>query len=213
MVPQPQPAHLTSATTTLATPVPPTQPKSPDMQAALLIAAIENFTVGLMIVARDNKILHCNKHAQTLLAEMSVQSATNLPQSLWQSCQSLLENHDTHAELFPDDTMVVLENEILTKHGTIYVRAQWFDWENDDYQSTDCFLITLENRQRSLIAMANQEAQRYGLTNRETDVWRLKRLEYSYKEIAKTLFISENTVKKHLKNVYAKKDRTPASAA
>ena len=88
------------------------------------------------------------------------------------------------------------------------MRAQWFDWDNSTYQASNCFLITLEDRQQSLEIIANQEAQRYGLTTRETDVWCLKRLGKSYKDIAKSLYISENTVKKHLKNIYSKKEQS-----
>ena len=54
---------------------------------------------------------------------------------------------------------------------------------------------------------ANQDAQRYGLTTRETEVWYLKRAGYGYREISKILFISENAVKKHLKNIYAKREK------
>ncbi|NEQ54048.1 MAG: helix-turn-helix transcriptional regulator, partial [Leptolyngbya sp. SIO3F4] len=99
-------------------------------------------------------------------------------------------------------------DEISTTQGNILIRVQWFDWKHTAYEANNCFLITLENRQQSLIAIANQEAQRYGLTTRETDVWCLKRMGQSYKEIAKSLFISENTVKKHLKNIYAKKEQS-----
>ena len=88
------------------------------------------------------------------------------------------------------------------------MRVQWFDWDNDACQVGNCFLITLEDRQQSLAVIANQEAQRYGLTTRETDVWCLKRKGSSYKEIAKALFISENTVKKHVKNIYSKREQS-----
>ncbi|MEM9807124.1 MAG: helix-turn-helix transcriptional regulator [Cyanobacteria bacterium P01_D01_bin.56] len=176
-------------------------------QAALLIAAIDNFTVGLIIVAADGAILHQNKHAQTLLADLGALTSKVLPQQLWYCCQSLMEHQDEQVNLFPQGCTVVLEDEILTKHSTIHARVQWFDWDNSAYQSSDCFLITLENRQQSLTAMASQEAQRYGLTSRETDVWQLKRMGNSYKEISQALFISENTVKKHLKNIYAKKEQ------
>ncbi len=181
---------------------------SHNMQAALLVAAIENFTFGLVIVSQDGTILHKNKRAKTLLKEMACPSSTNIPEVLWHPCQSLIENQDELSELLPADYTIVLEDEISTEHGTIHMRAQWFDWDNNAYQPSNCFLITLEDRQQSLSAIANQEAQRYSLTTRETDVWCLKRQGCSYKEIARALFISENTVKKHLKNIYSKKEQS-----
>lgn len=47
-------------------------------------------------------------------------------------------------------------------------------------------------------------AKKYNLTIREAQIWYLKCAEYPYKEIASTLKISINTVKKHLKNITIK---------
>ncbi|NEQ50076.1 MAG: LuxR family transcriptional regulator, partial [Leptolyngbya sp. SIO3F4] len=41
---------------------------------------------------------------------------------------------------------------------------------------------------------------------READVWILHRIGLSYQEIAARLYIALNTVKKHMKNVYAKQN-------
>lgn len=184
---------------------------SRDIQATLLLAAIESFTVGLIIVTQDGTILHKNKYAQTLLEEMPCPGTTLMPYSLWRSCSSLMENRNEHSEIFPASYNIVLEDEIATERGAIHMRVQWFNWDNSICQTHECFLITLEDRQQSLTVSANQEAQRYGLTSRETEVWCLRRMEHSYKEIADTLHISENTVKKHLKNIYAKKEQATSS--
>lgn len=48
------------------------------------------------------------------------------------------------------------------------------------------------------------EIERYSLTDREAEVWKLRQQGTSYKEISKQLFISVNTVKKHLKNIFTK---------
>lgn len=179
-----------------------------NMQAALLVAAIENSTFGLVIVSQNGTILHKNKRAQLILKQMKCPSSKTIPNLLWHPCKSLMENQDDASSPFPADYTVVLEDEIFTDHGVIYMRAQWFDWDDNSYQQSNCFLITLENRQQSLTVIASQEAQRYGLTTRETDVWCLKRMGSSYKEIAGELYISENTVKKHLKNIYVKKEQS-----
>ena len=44
------------------------------------------------------------------------------------------------------------------------------------------------------------------LTSREQEIWSLRRSNYSYKEIAAELHITLNTVKKHLKNIYSKRE-------
>ena len=179
-----------------------------NMQAALLVAAIENSTFGLVIVSQNGTILHKNKRAQSLLKELSCTSGQLIPDALWRPCQSLIGTQDESTAPFPADYTIVLEDEISTKRGTIHMRAQWFDWDDNTHHASNCFLITLEDRQQSLTIIANQEAQRYGLTVRETDVWHLKRMGNTYKDIAKALYISENTVKKHLKNIYSKKQQS-----
>lgn len=179
-----------------------------DMQATLLLAAIESFTVGLVIVAQNGTILHKNSRAQKLLGHLSYSTCNLIPDRIWRACKNLIEFDDEPNGLLPLDHKIVLEDEISTSQGTILIKAQRFNWEYQTHKSNNCFLITLENREQSLITVAKQEAQRYGLTTRETDVWCLKRMDKSYKEIAQTLYISENTVKKHLKNIYAKKEQS-----
>jgi DNA-binding CsgD family transcriptional regulator len=50
------------------------------------------------------------------------------------------------------------------------------------------------------------EVDKYGLTPREAEVWLLRRAKYALKEIATELSISLNTVKKHIKNIHAKRE-------
>ena len=179
-----------------------------DMQATLLLAAIESFTVGLVIVAQNGTILHTNSRAQTLLEKLSYSASNLIPDRVWRACKNLVDCHGEPNDVPPLEHKIVLEDEILTSHGTILVKAQLFNWEYRSHGGNNCFLITLEDRDQSLVTVAKQEAHRYRLTTRETDVWCLKRMDKSYKEIAETLFISENTVKKHLKNIYAKKEQS-----
>ncbi|NEP18516.1 MAG: helix-turn-helix transcriptional regulator [Leptolyngbya sp. SIO4C1] len=173
-----------------------------EFQSALLFAAIENFADGLVIVNRAGSILHQNRCASQLLKAIDAQRKQTraLPPKIWQVCQSLLN----HSDLYALEANIILEDEIqLDTQGTVRLRVQWF---NSDSIERDCLLVTLENRARSAESYAITDAQRYGLTPREAEVWQLKRADYSYKAIAAELYISENTVKKHLKSVYAKRD-------
>lgn len=182
-----------------------------DVQKSLLFAAIENFADGLVIVAKTGEILHRNRCAHRLLKLMEQprqtihQTIKALPGRIWQTCQTLMYAD----EPVTDAVKVVLEDEIRVpsteqsaSEGRIRVRVQWFNAE-----AQDCFLVMLEDCVRSAECSAQNEAYRYQLTPREAEVWQLKRSDYTYKEIAQQLYISENTVKKHLKNVYAKRDQ------
>ncbi len=65
--------------------------------------------------------------------------------------------------------------------------------------------MVIEDRNRSDQALATLEMLRYGLTPREREVWMLRRSGRSYQEIADALYISVDTVKRHLKNINTKR--------
>ncbi|MBC7972702.1 MAG: response regulator transcription factor [Verrucomicrobia bacterium] len=92
---------------------------------------------------------------------------------------------------------------------TIRISARWLELA---VQTTDLekqrqpyILVLIENCHDLLYEELRIERKKYDLTEREAEVWMLLRQEYSYQEIAKMLQISLNTVKTHIKNVYAKK--------
>ena len=65
-------------------------------------------------------------------------------------------------------------------------------------------MLILEDRQQAHRRRAMADGKRYGLTPREVDVWELRLHNLSYGEISNTLYITENTVKKHVKSILAK---------
>jgi DNA-binding CsgD family transcriptional regulator len=65
--------------------------------------------------------------------------------------------------------------------------------------------VFLENCDEVLRADLRVQRKKYDLTERESEIWLLLRKEHSYQEIAETLQISLNTVKTHVKNIYAKR--------
>ena len=64
---------------------------------------------------------------------------------------------------------------------------------------------TTQKCERLVEMLTTAEAQRYGLTERETEVWLLRQRHYTYQQIGQELFISSHTVKKHLRNVANKR--------
>ncbi len=63
----------------------------------------------------------------------------------------------------------------------------------------DNLKLTIEKRQKRINIHATE-----GLSNRELDILKLIAYDLSSQEIADKLFISLNTVKTHLKNIYLK---------
>ena len=64
--------------------------------------------------------------------------------------------------------------------------------------------VRLEDRQQLSRGRALLESRWYGLSGREGEVWQLRQAGCTYGEVAQRLFISVNTVKKHVRNIRAK---------
>jgi DNA-binding CsgD family transcriptional regulator len=105
-------------------------------------------------------------------------------------------------EVFPEHNPVFTQILDCVEGRTIRVRVQWLTLErfNSPY-----LLIMLEDQTQTAKTAALLEAVQFNLTPRETQVWVLRSINYSYEEIAHELFITLNTVKRHLKSIYAKR--------
>jgi len=170
----------------------------PASKLHLMQAVIESFVDGIFIVTIQGELVHANERARSICEEFNKGiNQGKLPHEIQRICQSLSESR----QLFPNQK-ISIESEIKTESkAKIRVRARWLEANesNDDY-----VIVTLEDREQTNQSIAISEAKKYALTERESQVWLLRRANYSYQEIAEELYITINTVKKHLKNIYAK---------
>ncbi|WP_421657027.1 helix-turn-helix transcriptional regulator [Leptothermofonsia sp. ETS-13] len=183
---------------------------------------IELLQEGVIVISRNLKPVYWNQKAKELckgLSEIDL-SLFELPMVVSEICHRLIRgNRSVNQPL-------VLECQ--TAHGhTIRISARWFypgsfysgngkvldadmgqssayPPESEQY-SRPYILVFLENCTDSLRQELRIEQKKYDLTDREAEIWMLLRQEYTYQEIAKMLQISLNTVKTHVKNVYAKR--------
>lgn len=168
-------------------------------QVYLLQAAIESFVDGILIMTTQRELLHANECARRIcrLLNPGATSSSAVPEKIWRVGQSLIDS----LELFPEEK-VFIESEInIHKTVKLRIRARWLQPSTSE---RNFLLVTLEDRNLTSLGMAIADVKKYGLTEREAQVWLLRRANFSYKEIAAKLFITINTVKKHLKNIYAK---------
>ncbi len=172
---------------------------------------LESLNQGVVILGRDLTPLYWNHQAGNL-CYAGGRGPNNLPKlsiaiaDIGNYCiRSGKETHKT----------VMMECEI-SHHHIVRLRARWLNAsglfeaqkavvETDSAQTQDYILVTLEDCYETLRQELHFDQKKYDLTERETEVWMLLRQEYSYQEIAKLLQISLNTVKTHVKNVYAKR--------
>ncbi len=166
----------------------------------LLRGILESLTDGILILTQQGKCLYENLNAQRICRQMSQkQPQTNsIPLPIWDACKALINSHHCY-----DDRPLVIESEItLSRKMTYRIRVRWFQQHQSECST---LLVMLEDCYQSLQNQVLGEIHLYGLTAREAEVWALYRNNFSYKEIASELYITLNTVKKHIKNILAKR--------
>jgi hypothetical protein len=81
------------------------------------------------------------------------------------------------------------------------VHAKWIKIRTNP---EDFLLLRMEDQNQFFSDVMAEEAKRYGLTLREQEVWSCHLQGDTYKEIARKLGITPNTVKKHMKSILSK---------
>ena len=175
------------------------QPRQPDN--ILLQGVIESFFDGILILTEQGEVIQANDLARQICEQLTQgKSQWNpVPKEIWRVCQALIESRSLY-----HNQPVIIESEITTDKLTLLrIRTQWLKLSAINYP---CLLVILEDRYQSVQNLAIAEVDKYGLTLREAEVWLLRRRQYALKEIATELSISINTVKKHIKNIHAKRE-------
>lgn len=169
-----------------------------NLESTELLSILEDLVDGILILAIDGEVIYANNNALRVLRQLNQDnSTTHVPQEIWHLCQSLI--HSRH--LFPEQHWLI-QSEILIDNSTaLYIQARWLQLIN---LPNPCLQLTLADRYQEIRNIAVEEAQAYGLTPRETQVWLLSRANYTYKQIAVELEITPNTVKKHMRSIHKK---------
>jgi DNA-binding CsgD family transcriptional regulator len=160
-------------------------------------SVLEGFVDGILILNLQGEFIYANTPATRICQQLNPDHNT-LPEEIWRSCEALIESRELYGE-----RPLVIESEITTDRAqTFRIRVQWITLEG---AQTPSLLVRLEDQQQSMQSLAVTEAKKYGLTPREAEVWFLRRCNKSRKEIAAQLYITIDTVKKHLGNIQSKK--------
>lgn len=168
---------------------------------------------GLLLINRLGQVIQSSPKARELCqglktgtgptpqgTRLSWRDVGSLPTQIRALCTFMIESRDD----FPNQR-IQLNDDINVEDGCcIHLTGEWVDWGEAE---PTYLLICLENRQEVSDQRAAFDTYRYQLTARESDVWRLALQGYSYSEIAAQLFISLNTVKRHMKSIYEKRRR------
>jgi DNA-binding CsgD family transcriptional regulator len=169
-------------------------------KASFLQEVIEGLQDGILILSENSRLIYASQSAYRILCQIKQENSSPafIPSVIWNICENLLEqrNHSSDKSIF-------LSSEIVLDRSKIFrVRVRWIDLGKIGRSG---FLITIENKCESLKNVVIAEIKKYNLTPREAEIWCLYRAKFSYKEIAMKLYITVNTVKKHMKNIHAKR--------
>jgi DNA-binding CsgD family transcriptional regulator len=173
----------------------------PYKETNLLQGVIESLIDGVIILTEQANLVYANSYARQLCDRLFPEAvrASSIPQQIWRICQNLIDSR----RIFPGQS-VMLEDEVGDrKADAIRVRVRWLELDKTD---EPYLLVMIEDRYQSARRRAIAEGQQFGLTSREADVWLRRCMNYTYDEIAAELFITVNTVKKHVKSIHAKRE-------
>jgi DNA-binding CsgD family transcriptional regulator len=156
------------------------------------LECLETLIDGVMLVSGAGDVLYRNETATRICQNLSSHPDPSLPEAIWETCQGLGKNDRQ------DPVWLSTEAEVASYR----IRVQRF---HSEHLQMPCFMVRLEDRQQSFHNQIATEILQYGLTQREAEVWQLKRSNLSRQEIASQLYISVDTVKKHLCNIQTKR--------
>lgn len=171
---------------------------------AILEEVITELSNGVLILTERKEIIYANNCACRILRRISQDrvDSDSIPKEIWYVCKSIIEVR----ALFPEQHWLI-NTEIYTGGSSNFdVQARCLKLEKPDM---NCVILLLKDQYQIIKNIASEEAEEYGLTDREKEIWIMQRANYNYKQIASELFIAPNTVKKHLQNISLKKKLHP----
>lgn len=174
-----------------------TRPSANNLLAQAIIASMVD---GILILTESGQWVQGNSVARHICDRITGEQSGygTVPLEIWRTCQALIDSRGQH----PRRTFIIEAEVEVAPHEHVRIRARWFETSESP---KPYILVILEDRRHSMQNLAITEVDRYDLTPREADVWLLHRRDYMYQEIAEELHISINTVKKHMKNINAKR--------
>jgi len=167
---------------------------------------------GVIVVSRSLQPLYWNRKAKSLCQILTGNDCAGspLPLAISEACYGIIRDPQAiHSSL-------MVECQASTGH-LIRVSASLLEMANPNeirqFSSTEAstkadftlIAVFIENCDEVMQQESRIQQRKYDLTDREAEIWMLLRQEFTYQEIAQRLQISLNTVKTHVKNVYAKR--------
>jgi ATP/maltotriose-dependent transcriptional regulator MalT len=158
---------------------------------------------GILVVSPEVRLLYANAKAQELCQHLidSYEELSVLPQLIVEIC-------DRWSKANLSGTKSLVMECRGRKQQTIRATVQRLPQSTKDNQTSNGvapILVLLENCDEKFKMELLIQCKRYGLTEREAEVWNLLKQGYAYQEVAGILGVSMNTIKTHAKNIHNKR--------
>ena len=183
---------------------PSTAPLHPAALTSAQAAALENTSLethvgSVLVFTEDGTLIYATENLPDRLKKLLASAEPGvIPQEILLICQMLKQCRSR----FPSQNWA-MEFDIFTKDAiALRIRSRWLKLEGFDQP---CILLIVEDHQQMMQDIVLDEVQGWGLTPREQEVWLHHQAGCTYSQIAEQLFITINTVKKHMRSVYAKR--------
>lgn len=165
------------------------------------VEVVEYFVDGILILTDQGNKIYANSRADKICKYFNLgkRHPSLIPEEILHPCQEFAKHCISNSQ---ENT--IYEIEITHQKSSLFrLRVQGFKLDNPDHFY---LMVIIEDRYQSLQNMVKVDACKYGLTRSEEKVWLLRTAKYTYKQIAAKLNITLNTVKKHIKNIHAKRE-------
>ena len=176
-----------------------TEQEQIDIQDPVIEEALTKLTNGVLIITEGKKLLYANECACRLLRQINRdrQSPNAVPKEINYLCKSIAEvHHQFRGQHWIMKTKICINSSVNFTVTARYMKIETL--------GRHCIVLEMRDHYQLIKSIAIEEANQYGLTERETEIWLLQRANYTYKQIASELFIAPNTVKKHMQNIHLK---------
>lgn len=162
---------------------------------------------GVILLDDQDRLIYINRKALAIVERMTQCSEETQP--IPEEIMHIIKFMRGARREFSQQTWLN-QSTIFVDCLTVFnIYARWI--QGDDF-SYNYLLLNMEDQNQFSQNIALEEARQMGLTSREQDVWLLYQANNTYKQIAETLNITPNTVKKHMKSILTKQRSSHAKA-
>lgn len=165
----------------------------------LLKSMLVDVLGGIILLDDQDRLIYINRKAIAMTEKMT--QCSEVTQALPKEIMHIINFMRGARREFSQQNWLNQSTVFVDCLTVFNIYARWIQGADASY---NYLLLNMEDQNQFSQNIALEEARQMGLTSREQDVWLLHQTNCTYKQIAETLNITPNTVKKHMKSILTK---------